>query len=140
MKLLLENWRVYINEVEEPVQYEYDLKIELLEEGKIWDFVKDKTAAAKKLKEKAYTEALRMFINISDKITDTNVTVKKVIDQHVPPGAQVVVLAAIALAIGAVGQPTLAAKVVSGNAAMADVLGALSSIVGENKKKNETTT
>ena len=127
-----------MNEDEESVQY--DFKRELLEEGKIWDFIKDKTVAAKKLKEKAYTEALRMFINISDKITDTNVTVKKAIDQHIPPKAQAAVLAAIALAVGAAGQQTLAIKVVSGNITVADVLGAMSSIVGENKKKNETPT
>ena len=66
MKLLLENWRKYLTE-DCP---QYDFEKQLLEEGKIWDFIKDSATAAAKLKEKIAEE-------ISQKVEEQSDEAKK---------------------------------------------------------------
>ena len=134
MKLLLENWREYVNE--EPVHLDFEKQ--LLEEG-ILDYIKDKAAAAAKIKEKTYDTALRQFISISQTISDKGAPIKQIIKKYIPTSAQYAVLGAIVLAIAATGKAQLANKVATGNVSLADILGAGLGAMSE-EKKNETPT
>ena len=110
MKLLLENWREYLTEG----CPQYDFEKQLLEEGKIWDFIKDSATAAAKLKEKIYDEALYQFLNISQEVTDTMMPVSKFIQKHIPKRAQTATVWALALSAAANGKPKLAQRIALG--------------------------
>jgi len=110
MKLLLENWREYLNED----CSQYDFEKQLLEEGKIWDFIKDSVTAAAKLKEKIYDDALEQFIKTSRKVSDMTMPVNKFIQKYIPKSAQAVTVWAISLSVAATGKPKLAEKIALG--------------------------
>ncbi len=130
----MENWRKYLKETDrESIQY--DFQRELLEEGKIWDFIKDKAAAAKEFKDKAYEKYLKLFIETANKIEDKKAPIKEFINKYIPPAAQVAVLGAIGLGLAAAGKGKLAASVVSGNVNVEDIVRELLTLAEENKKK-----
>ena len=93
---------------------QYDFEKQLLEEGKIWDFIKDSATAAAKLKEKIYDEALYQFLNISQEIADTMMPVNKFIQKHIPKSAQTATVWALALSAAANGKPKLAERIALG--------------------------
>jgi hypothetical protein len=110
MKLLLENWRKYLTE-DYP---QYDFEKQLLEEEKIWDFIKDSATAAAKLKEKIYDEALYQFLNISQKVSDVTTPVNELIQKYIPKRAQAATVWALSLSAAAKGKPKLAQRIASG--------------------------
>jgi hypothetical protein len=135
MKLLLENWRKYLTE-DYP---QYDFEKQLLEEEKIWDFIKDSATAAGKLKEKIYDEALLQFLNISQKVTDTMMPVNEFIQKHIPKSLQAATVWAVSLAAAAKGKPKLAQRIALGKpTAIKDVMIGVGAAVKE--EKNETPT
>ena len=135
MKLLLENWREFMNED----CSQYDFEKQLLEEGKIWDFIKDSVTAAAKLKEKIYDEALLQFIKTSQTVSDMTIPVNEFIQKYIPKSAQAVTVWAIALSAAAKGKPKLAHKIASGKpTTLKAVLGGAGAAITE--KNNETIT
>jgi len=136
MKLLLENWREYLKEEDPP---QYDFEKQLLEEGKIWDFIKDSATAAAKLKEKIYDEALYQFLNISQKVSDLTTPVNELIQKHIPKSAQAATVWALSLSAAAKGKPKLAQRIALGKpTAIKDVMIGVGATVKE--EKNETPT
>ena len=125
MKLLLENWHQYLNESE------------LLEEGKIWDYIKDKASAASALKDKALQKALNIFIKTALEVKDEAKSVKEFIDEYVPPEMQALALAAVAIFVASTGRGPLAMKIAQGNAGMSDIMGLMPGMMSES---NETPT
>ena len=93
---------------------QYDFEKQLLEEEKIWDFIKDSATAAAKLKEKIYDEALLQFINISQKVSDITTPVNELIQKHIPKSAQAATVWALSLSAAAKGKPRLAQRIASG--------------------------
>ena len=132
MKLLLENWREFVNEDVD------SLEQHLINEG-LMDVIKDTALSLKALKNKAYDAALKQFISVSDKISDKTIPVKEAIKKYLPSPIQVAALAAISLTIAAAGKPMLAQKVISGTVSVSDIMAALSGVLAE-EKKNETVT
>ena len=129
MKLLLENWRKYLNEDEQTCVFER----ELLEEGKIWDYIKDKASAASALKDKALQKALNIFIKTALEVEDEAKSVKEFIDEYIPPEMQALALAAVAIFVASTGRGPLAMKIAQGNAGMGDIMGFMPGILGERK-------
>jgi hypothetical protein len=122
MKLLLENWRQFINEEPDPFAKQ------LIEEG-LLDIVKDRGASIKALKNKVYDQALKQFISLSGKISDKSAPVKTIIQKYLPSPVQMAALTAISLAIAAAGKPDLAQKIIAGSVSVTDVMGALSGML-----------
>tara|TARA_R110000765_G_scaffold12873_1_gene39312 strand:- start:31 stop:432 length:402 start_codon:yes stop_codon:yes gene_type:complete len=127
MKLLLENWRQYLIESEQTCVFER----ELLEEGKIWDYIKDKASAASALKDKALQKALNIFIKTALEVKDEAKSVKEFIDEYVPPEMQAKALAAVAIFVASTGRSALAMKIAQGNAGMGDISGLIPGMLGE---------
>tara|TARA_R110002110_G_scaffold157524_1_gene353531 strand:- start:211 stop:618 length:408 start_codon:yes stop_codon:yes gene_type:complete len=119
MKLLLENWRKYLKE-DRP---QYDFEKQLLEEGEIWDFIKDSATAAAKLKEKIYDEALKQSIETYQKVTDITIPVRDFIQQYIPKPAQEATKWALSLSAAAKGKPKLAQRIASGKPTALKALG-----------------
>jgi hypothetical protein len=122
MKLLFENWRQYLNENDSSTTT-YDFEKDFLEEGKLADFIKNKTLAAKKLKDKAYDSALKQFLKVYNSVADKSTPIKTAIKKYMPAPVQKAVFAAVILAVAAAGKPDLAGKIASGNVTLADIAG-----------------
>ena len=131
MKDLFENWREFVDE-------ETDVFAQQLINEGLLDVIKDKAKSAAALKNKAYDQALRQFISISGKITDKTVPLKTAVQKYLPKTVQLAAVAAIGLAVASSGKPTLAQRVVSGTASVADVLGALSGLMAEEEDETPT--
>ena len=130
MKLLLENWHQYLNESEQTCAFER----ELLEEGKIWDYIKDKASAASALKDKALQKALNIFIKTALEVKDEAKSVKEFIDEYVPPEMQALALAAVAVFVASTGRGPLAMKIAQGNAGMSDIMGLMPGMMSESNE------
>jgi hypothetical protein len=100
MKLLFENWRQYLNENDSSTTT-YDFEKDFLEEGKLADFIKNKTLAAKKLKDKAYDSALKQFLKVYNSVADKSTPIKTAIKKYMPAPVQKAVFAAVILAVAA---------------------------------------
>ena len=131
MKLILENWREFVDE-------ETDVFAQQLINEGLLDVIKDKAKSAAALKNKVYDQALRQFISISGKITDKTVPLKTAVQKYLPKTVQLAAVAAIGLAVASSGKPILAQRVVSGTASVTDVLAALSGVMAEEEDETPT--
>jgi hypothetical protein len=133
MKLILENWREYLKE--EPQVYDFER--DLLEEGLI-DLIKDKASAAKALKDEKWNQALKMIINVSQKIEDTSISVQAAINKHIPKPLQALAAAALVAFFVNAGNPGLASKIATRSVTIDDIQSHLATLTENKEKDNET--